>query len=285
MHYRLLGLGALVLAALLQSALPAAAQSQPSPTATATPDVPIPPALPPIVKYERYISAGYLVPPIVCNEFSPCNKGSRYRSSAVRAAFEFPISGISLTGMVKVDIRHYGYPHNGVGGPVLACLPGSSDPSCVGVIGNTGATSVGAFQPGETDFDIRAGVRAFEPRLYLAVSYLQRTNTYGYPRLTGLGIGLEKLPDVDQIFSAYGGLYYYPTVRGDYAVGSGPLSATNIDLAYHVLRYDMGITLKPSMHSPLFLDAGYLGDRSRNANNAPSNITRNGPFVGVGLSF
>ena len=62
-------------------------------------------------------------------------------------------------------------------------------------------------------------------------------------------------------------------------------TSATYDLAYHVLRYDMGITIKPSPESPIFVDAGYLGDRSRNANNAPSNITRNGPFVGLGVNF
>lgn len=269
MKYYIAALGAIALAGGLMTSLPASAQSVPSPVATPTPTVVIPPALPPIVKYVHYVSAGYIVPPIVCNELSPCNPGSRYRNVAVRSAVEFPIAGISLTGMVKLDYRRYNY---AAAGGSIALAGG----------GNAFAP---AFQAKEEDYDFRAGVRALEPRLYLGVSYLRHTNNYGYPTLHGYGIGLEKLPDVDQIFSVYGGAYYYPTLRGTYTQPLGPNSGVPLQLAYHTLKYDMGITLKPSEHSPVFIDAGYLGDRSRNADNAPSNITRNGPFVGLGINF
>ncbi|GAC1390409.1 MAG: hypothetical protein NVSMB31_07430 [Vulcanimicrobiaceae bacterium] len=268
MNIRLLLTAALASAALWQFALPAAAQAQPVPAPTATPEVQIPPALPPILKTERYLSAGYIVPPLVCNEISPCNPGTRYRNYAVRGALEFPISN-GLAGMVKFDYRRFNYP---AGGRVINLAGG-------------GTAFAPALQAREEDYDFRAGIRALEPRLYLGVSYLQRTENYGYPRLRGFGVGLEKLPDVDQTFSVYGGAYYYPSVSGTYTQPLGPNTNIPLRLAYHVLRYDFGITLKPSTTSPVFVDAGYIGDRSRNADNAPSNITRNGPFVGLGVTF
>lgn len=241
----------------------------PKTASTPVPTVEIPPGLPPIIKHEAYAEAGYMLPPIVCNEFSPCNPGLRYRSADYRAAIEFPVAGVSLTGMIKADYRTYGYSYSGAG-PIKAVRNGL-------------AYFAPPFQARDYDMDLRAGVRVLEPRLYLGVSYLRRTNNYGYPNLRGYGIGLEKLPDVDQIFSVYGGAYYYPSVKATYYVPNGG-GVTSL-LAYHVLRYDLGITLKPTAHSPLFVDAGYLGDRSRNAGDAPSNITRNGPFVGVGITF
>ncbi len=285
MNYRFAAVAA-VLLALVPMARPAAAQSSVNPVPTPTPTVEIPPALPPLIKHEAYVSAGYLVPPIVRNEFSAGFPGYRYRSGVLRAAIEFPLAA-GLTGMVKVDARRYVYPHYGSQGPVLACAPGSTNLSCVQAVGpnGTGATSVPGFAAREYEYDVRVGVRALEPRIYLGVSYLQRANNYGYPRLRGYGFGLEKLPDVDQILSLYGGAYYYPMVRGNYVVSAGPMTGTTYDLAYHVVRYDVGLTLKPSLKSPLFVDAGYLGDRSKNANNAPATISHSGPFVGVGLTF
>ena len=287
MQYRLLAFAALLIAGTLQTSLPAAAQSAANPAPTATPTVEIPPALPPLVKYEHFISAGYLTPPIVRNEFSAGYPGARYRSTDLKAAVEFPLLGRTLTGMVKFDSRRFTYPHFGTAGPVIGCVPGSNNASCVTGIGptGTGALAVPSFQARENDYDIRAGVRALEPRLYLGVSYLQRTNNYGYPRLKGYGLGFEKLPDVDQVFSLYGGIYYYPSLRGTFTVPGGPSAGTQLELAYHVVRYDVGLTIKPSATSPFFLEAGYLGDRSKNANNAPATISRSAPFLGLGVNF
>lgn len=270
MKIRLLALAALAFAAVLQTAQPAAAQSAPGPAPTATPTVTIPPALPPIIKHEIYAEGGYFVPAIVCNELAtPCAHGDRYRSVAGRAAAEFPISGITLTGMVKVDYRRYVYQAAG---------------TTINLVGG-GTAFAPAFQAREQDFDIRAGIRALEPRLYLGVSYLRETNNYGYPTLRGYGYGLEKLPDVDQTFSVYGSAYYYPTVSGTYTQPLGPNAGVPLRLAYHRFRYDFGITLKPSTNSPLFVDAGYLGDHTRSSENSPANVIRAGPFVGVGVTF
>ncbi len=275
-------LGALSLA--VQS--PALAQSVPNPAPTATPTVQIPSPLPPKLNLERYISAGYLVPPIVRNEFSAGYPGLRYQSTVLRGAAEFQIlPGTAI--MLKADLRHYGYPHYGTAGPALLCQGASRNPSCVPAIGSNGTsgTAVPSFAARETQYDLRAGLRVIEPRIYLGASYLQATNNYGYPRLYGYGAGLEKLPDTDQTFSLYGGLYYYPRVHGNYTAPTGPFTGTTYDLAYHVTRYDIGLTLKPSMYSPIFVDAGYLGDRSKGANNAPATISRSGPFVGLGITF
>lgn len=267
MNIRLLALAALVCSAVILPSQPARAQSAPAPTPTPTVD--IPPALPPIVKRETYIEGGYLVPAIVCNEIAtPCAHGVRYRSGAVRGAIEFPVSS-SLTGLLKVDYRQYEYPAAG---------------TTFNLIGG-GTAYQAPFAAREQDYDIRAGVRALEPRLYLAVSYLRDSTNYGYPAVRGYGLGLEKLPDVDQTFSVYGSAYYYPKVQGTYLQQVGPNAGTSYQLAYHRFRYDLGITLKPSTNSPVFLDAGYLGDHTRNAGNAPANVIRAGPFVGVGVTF
>lgn len=257
---------AVVFTALLALAPLAALAQVPATEPTPSPEVTIPSPLPPLVKRAAYISGGYIIPAVVCNEFTPssCTVATRYRSKVLRAAAELPLG--NLTGMVKLDYRTYGYRH---------------ETGFVNGIGHAGFATVGAFDARDDDADVRAGVRVLEPRLYLAVSYLRRTNNYGYPRLNGLGFGLEKFPDVDQTFSVYGGAYYYPRVRGSFASFTGEQGT----LAYHELRYDAGVTLKPSDKSPVFIDLGYIGDHARNAENAPSNEIRSGPFAGIGLTF
>jgi hypothetical protein len=37
--------------------------------------------------------------------------------------------------------------------------------------------------------------------------------------------------------------------------------------------------------SPVFIEAGWMGNYLTNKNNAPSNISANGPFVGLGIKF
>ncbi len=272
MNYRTLVIA--VFAAGIATAVPALAQSQstPAPAATSADTyVTIPPALPPLIKYVHYVSGGYQIPATVCNAFTyvgNCAVGDRYKSAFARAALEFPIAGNTLTGMVGVDYRRYGYYH--YLGDAVPAIPGGS-----------GFAFVPSGQLHEDDFDVRAGIRALEPRLYLGVSYLQRAANDGYPRLRGYGIGLEKLADTDQTFSLYGSYYYYPELRGSFASGG-----THYDLAYHVVRYDVGLTLKASNPSPVFLTAGYMGDQSRNAGNAPlTQLVRRGPYVGIGLTF
>jgi len=230
---------------------PAFAQTGAAPAPTPTPTVSIPPALRPLVKHEVYASAAYITPPIICDQFGKCLLGARYQSMVYRGAAEFPIAGNALTGMVELDYRRFGYASR-------------------------------TLTARDTDYDYRAGIRVLEPRLYLAGSYLQRSSNYGFPRLRGYGFGLEKLPDVDQTFSLHGGVFYYPTVQGTY---TNALMTRSLPLAYHVLRYDLGMTLKTSSYAPVFLEAGFLGDKSRNENNAPININRSGPYVGLGITF
>ncbi|MDQ2664340.1 MAG: hypothetical protein M3Y18_10000, partial [Candidatus Eremiobacteraeota bacterium] len=133
--------------------------------------------------------------------------------------------------------------------------------------------------------DGRLGLKIADPRIYLAVGYDQETGNYGYPRLHGVGVGLEKLPDLDATFSIYGSAYYYPNVRGTYTVQSGPQAGTSFDLAYNILKYQLGGTLNFGKPAGIFLDFGFLGERGKNKTNAPIDFSRNGPYVGLGIHF
>ena len=217
-----------------------------------------------IPHYIHYVEAGFIAPPIVYNEFSPGSKGRSGQSYDIRGAVEFPVS--TLTLMAMVDSRRYNYN-----------VP-------LGVV--TGPTGTGRFvYPAsnfiDRDIDVKAGVKLIDPRLYAGVSYIRVTNNYGFPTRSGLGVGVEKLPDLDQRTSIHGGVFYYPNVGGLYTLAGQP---GTYDLSYKMLRYSLAYSIN-LQKSPLFVDVGYLGDRSKPRTNAPIITEHHGPYVGLGLHF
>lgn len=249
----------------------------PAPTPTAAPPPPATPAPTPtpapsaVPYYDHFVVGDYMISPKVYNEFSPGNTGKS--DYAVRGAVEFPLFG--LTFMAGADWRHWNYPHNAPAAAVACPAVG-----CVTIIGPVnGQTFVPSFTATENDADGRLGIKLFDPRFYLAASYLWQNNLYGYPTLHGIGFGGEKLPDLNQAISLYGSYYYYPSVSGTYT----PTGAT---LSYRVARYDVGLTWSfGGTGFPLFLDVGFLGNYYTGRTNAPSNINKYGPYVGLGLHF
>jgi hypothetical protein len=228
-----------------------------APTATPTPE---PTAKP--VSYERFIAGDYIFSPKVYNEFSPGNTG-QYGSYSGRAAAEFPLMG--LPWMIAGDYRQYMYPH---------------DAGNVNVIGGNGATTVPKFTGKEFDLDARLGLKVADPRVYVGVGYMWRQTNFGYPKMTGVEFGVEKLPDLNQPFSVYGSAYYAPSVKGNF---TDPLG-NQFNLDYQILKYQVGGDLTFG-NSPVYLDFGYLGDRETNKVSAPSNATHNGPYAGLGVKF
>ncbi|MEA2688156.1 MAG: hypothetical protein QOD51_763, partial [Candidatus Eremiobacteraeota bacterium] len=262
----------------------------PPPPATPPPPVVTPP--PPVVTpsptptpvarnpYEHFIVGDYIFSPKVYNELSPGNKGTG-GSYSVRGAVEFPLFG--LPWMLEGDYRSWSYPHNsGINPALLAgganpCNtpagvgPANGDQGCVTVIGGYGQSAVPSFTARDTDFDGRFALKIAEPRIYIGVGYLHREENYGYPKQNGFGFGAEKLPDLDQPFSVYGSVWYYPSISGNftYPVGAPPsLVGTTDKFQQRFLKYQVGGTLNLG-NSGLFLDAGFLGDTIRGKNISP----------------
>jgi hypothetical protein len=249
----------------------------PTPTPTPTP-------APKKAANEGFIAGDYIISPKVYNEFSPGNTG-KSGSYNVKAGYEFNL--FNLPWLLEGDYRSFSYPHNGTPEyPLLTGLAGLAraqageinppgDPGWVTVIGPSGSgqTFVPSFTARDTDLDLRWGLKIADPRIYVGVGYIWRSTNYGYPKQNGFGFGAEKLPDLDQPFSIYGSLWYYPNVKG-----SSP------DLEYRIYKYDIGGTYNFGS-SPVYLDFGYLGDRGSNKNNAPADFTHNGPHVGLGVHF
>jgi hypothetical protein len=289
----------------------------PPPTPTATP-VPAPaPSPSPLPKkaYEAFVAGDYLFSPRIYNEISPGNTGTG--SLAAWGAIEFPAFG--LPWMLEADYREFRYAHNALQ-TVGACAPGtagavgcgtvvgnavyqsgicpsSTDPGCVTVAGfqnviafnGLGQAYVPAFTARERDVDVRLGVKVFDPRVYFGAGYLTKSYDYlGYPRLSGAGLGISKLPDLDQTFSLTGSVWYYPRISGNYTYPTSPflgrLSGTSIPLAYAYWKYRAGATVNLGK-SGVFLDLGFDGERATARDNAPSGTVLNAPYAGLGIKL
>ncbi|HVA27349.1 MAG TPA: hypothetical protein VNF68_04175, partial [Candidatus Baltobacteraceae bacterium] len=182
----------------------------------------------------------------------------------------------NMPWMLEGDYRNFNYPHTCTGGVL------TPTPDCfVTTIGSTGATAVNSFEVRNYDFDARLGLKVLNPRVYIGLGYMWRGNNAGYPRQTGLGFGVEKLPDLDQPWSIYGSVYYYGNVKGNF---TDPGTLIGYQLAYNILKYQLGVTYTMG-GSPLFIDAGLLGERAQNKVNAPGQYSDFAGYIGLGLKF
>ncbi len=274
---------------------PPPATPVPTPVPTEAPTMaptPVPatptPAPPPPRKEERaqFFAVGdYIFSPKVYNEFNPGSTQSNIAASdAARAGIEFPLGGLAM--MAEGDYTQFAYPHNAGAGltPDCSTYPPAGargDPGCVTVIGGYGQTFVPAFTARDTTVDGRLGVGIPVAHLYAVGSYINVWGNYGYPRLTGFGFGVERLPDLHRAVSIFGSFLYYPTVSGNY---TDPATGLGYDLQYHLMKYQAGLTLS-APKAPIFLEFSFLGDRGINQNNAPSNYTHSGFAGGIGIHF
>jgi len=250
----------------------------PTPTATPTPT----PKATAAVSF--FVAGDALFNPKVYNEFSPGNKGGT--SFAGRAGVTFSLQSLAL--MAEADFRQFRYPHRSSGLAALAgrepCTgPGAviGEPACVSTLGPViGSAFVPSFDARDTDIDGRFGIGIANPKIFLAGSYMDRYSNYGYPRLTGVGGGLEKLANFSQPIDVYGSVYYYPQISGNYT----DINGNGQKLQYRMLHYQAGLAINVP-RTPLFLDLGYLGDRGIAKQNAPSTFSENSFYGGLGLHF
>jgi len=248
---------------------------EPSVAPTTAPTVaPTPTPAPVATPYkDAFIVGDYIFSPKVYNEFSPGNKGKS--SYQVRGAFEF--NAFNLPWMLEGNYEQFQYPHN-----CTTFAPPASSLDCnVTTIGQTGQVQVPSFTARDSDFDVRFGLKVADPRIYIGVGYMFRDSNYGYPRQTAFGYGIEKLPDLNQAFSLYGSLWYYPNSKGNF---TDPGTGASYQLGYRVLKYQVGGTVAFG-NSPIFLDLGWTGINGKNKVNAPGDYSMNGPYLGLGIKF
>jgi hypothetical protein len=266
------------------------------------------------VRSEAFVAGDYLISPKVYNEISPGNTATG--SYALRGAIEFPLFGLPM--MLEGDYRHYNYPHTAQQ-TVGACAPGTpgvtgcgtvvgnalyqtgncpsaTDQGCVTVVGfqqiiafnGLGQAYVPALTAQENEGDVRLGFKVFDPRVYLGAGYLTKSYNYlGMPRLSGVGFGITKLPDLDQTVSLEGSAWYYPRISGNYTFPTSPLLGTlsgqSTPLSYAYWKYRAGATVK--LGNTLFVDFGLAGERATARTNAPSNTAVDAPYAGLGIHF
>ncbi len=249
----------------------------PAPPSAAPPPPPPPTPTPAPVQtpyHDLFVAGDYIISPKIYNEFSPGNTGTS--SYAVRGAFEF--SALNIPWMIEGSFEQYGYPHNCGSNSSVANVP--SQECFVTGIGGGYSTFVPAFTARDTDVDARLAIRVLNPRVYIGVGYLWRSTNYGYPNMNGVGFGIEKLPDLNQALSFFGSFWYYPSISGNYSNVVIP----STQLSYNMYKYQVGLDYVIGK-SPIFIDLGWMGNQLTNKTNAPSNITENGPFAGLGIKF
>jgi hypothetical protein len=268
----------------------------PTPAPVVTPPPPPPPtptptAAPTKNPYEHFVVGDYIFSPKVYNEFDPGDTGKGGSYSA-RGAIEFPALG--LPWMLEGDYRSWSYPHpndftqDDLGNVPAPCTKGGmTGVGCVTVLGQYGQTNVPSFTARDTDFDGRLAVKIANPRVYIGVGYLVRQENYGYPKQTGFGFGAEKLPDLDQPFSLYGSVWYYPSVSGNFTYpGGAPADDVGFrtQLISRFMKYQIGGTYSLGA-TGLFLDAGFLGDSINNKQLMPVSAAHSGGYAGLGIHF
>ncbi len=263
------------------SAPPSTPPPAPAPVATLAPPAP-PPATPSPTPektpgFQAFIAADAMFDPKVYNEFNPGTQGGVSLAGRVGATFSVGDLGFMAEG----DFRQYRYPHRSSTPAGAVDCGGSTDSGCVTTVGPAaGSAYVPSFDARDTEIDGRFGIGIANPKIFLAASYLQRYGNYGYPRLNGVGGGVEKLVNYNQPIDIYGSVYYYPTISGNYTdvFGFGQ------KLQYRLLHYQAGLSINIPK-TPLFFEGGYLGDRGTAKQNAPSDFSENSFYGGIGFHF
>jgi hypothetical protein len=277
------------------TATPTAPPTAPPTPAPPPPPPPPPPATPaptpppPSRVYEHFIVGDYIARPNAYNQFSPGNNVATWGPSyAGRAAIEFPLFNIPF--MVEGYGEQYAVTHPGGSTPANPnCNTNglAGNPACVTPIGpGSGSVWVPQFQAINSDASARVGIQVANPRIYIAGAYLWTSTNYGYPRMTGAGFGIEKLPDLDKNISLFGSAYYYPSVQGNF---TDPTSGIVYNVQDRFLQYQAGVTWNTpfgfSKQSGVFIEAGFMGNTTTNKQFLPSNGHEEGGFGGIGIHF
>jgi hypothetical protein len=150
--------------------------------------------------------------------------------------------------------------------------------------GGTAFTPV--FMARQSSLDARLEYKIADPKIYIGAGYLQTSTNYGYPKLTGAGVGIEMLPQLTKGISFFGSAFYYPTASGTYTIAN-PLSPNNgksYRQQFAITKYDIGLALVLE-HFPVYLYGGFSADQYAAKQNAPIGQTHNGPYLGLGVKF
>jgi hypothetical protein len=253
----------------------------PAPVVTLAPTpvpVPVVPPPVPIVTAAPHEVPGFIQAAISAprnyNEFS----SGQYcpETFTLSAAYAFKHSPIA----VKVDYRQDAY----VTSDNRTDAFGNHYTQFATIDGGVALTPV--FLARQSSLDGRLEYQIASPRVYVGVGYIRTDTNYGYPHLTGLGVGIEKLPDMHRGVNFYGSAFYYPNTVGTYTIANpaSPNVGQSFEQQYAITKYDIGVSLV-AVHSPIYIYGGISGDRYSRKQNAPIDQQHDGPYVGLGLKL
>jgi Copper amine oxidase N-terminal domain len=246
----------------------------PPPTPVPTP-VATPVPAPTIPSYHFYIEGGYALAN-VWNEYSSGGSGNSTKGANYVASGALLLDKLAL----KIDWRQDQYTtasNTAVGNNLFA--PFTTFNTIDG-----GAATVPVFLARQSTLDGRLEYQLAPPHIYIGLGYLQASNNYGNPSLTGPGAGLEKLPDFTGGLGWFGSFFYYPNTRGQYTVPAGPHAGLKLTTAYQIYKYDLGLNYEFG-RSPFYTYAGFSGDKYTHRQASPADETHAGPYLGFGLKF
>jgi hypothetical protein len=248
----------------------------PTPTATPTPAPEIvvtPSPAPTPTAYPAFVQAA-IAAPRTYNEFS----AGQYCPRSYLIAGVLPFNNAQVA--VKFDFRQDAY----VTSDNLTDAIGNHYTHFATIDGGFAYTPV--FLARQSSFDARLEFRVAPAHINVGVGYLYTGDNYGYPHLSGLGVGVEKLPDMGPGISVFGSAFYYPTASGNYTVTdpASPNNGKTYKQQYAILKYDIGLALVLG-RSPVYLYGGFSGDQYAVKQNAPIGQTHAGPYIGLGVKL
>jgi hypothetical protein len=270
----------LVVVRYLSQPVPAPPTAPPTPTPTMAPTpipipviVPTPTPTPAPHEYRGFIAAAISAPRNY-NEFS----AGQYcpETFMLSAAYAFEHSPIAI----KVDYRQDAY----VTSDNVTDAFSNHFTQFNTIDGGVAFTPV--FLARQSSLDARLEFQVAAPRIYLGVGFVSADTNYGYPRLTGFGAGIEKLPELHAGLNWFGSAFYYPNTSGTYTINNAlsPNNGRSFRQTYAITKYDIGLTLV-SAHLPVYLYGGLAGDRYKAKQNAPIDQQHDGPYAGLGLKL
>jgi Copper amine oxidase N-terminal domain len=255
----------------------------PAPTAPPTP-VPTPAPSPTPKPVVAYLQGGY-TRGRVSNEFTAGNVTSNGQVGSGAYLFS-PLA-------IKIDFRQdlFQTANNfvptptpsptGTGGSLLRH---SLDTTQFNTI-DGGSATVASFLARQSTIDGRLEFKILNPWINFGLSYMQAATNYGYPIVSGPGAGLEKFPDLAPgQLGWFASGFYYPNVRGEYTVQTGPATGLKKTIAYQIYKYDVGLDYVFGQ-SPFYVAGGFSGDHYQAKQAAPANETHAGPYVELGIKF
>ena len=233
-----------------------AAPTAPAARATVGPGAAIPVGTP---QPETYVVVDALVEPKIATNAAPDVTGASGSSFAVAAASEFTIVDVNFD--IAAHYEEYQYAHP------------------TGPITEAGGAPV-AFEAAslelDRDYDAHLGVQLSPAKYYVDVGYGVE-HVAGFPRTSGFGVGIEKLPNLNKHLDFDFAEMYYPNMSGQCSA-----CANQQELAFQRFVYKVGLTYSIA---PLFIDAAYQGDVGHGKGIPSDDFTHSAIAAGLGLRF